>query len=425
MYRPYPAAVVFLLLFTASRAFANHCSSHLAFVLQDCMLKDRNRMALPWERPSSPRLFRGQKRYPSSQMVKDAKEYGPPPATKRQRQSYLKVLLGKHKMTRFHNLALQVRDHLDKSSSSGDNEKTKSMSSSSSPSDNQDEIESRPRLRIKPRSLTSLHMTFFFGGVALCKVPAEALTEWHSGVSARLEESCLVSMESASTSTSASTSGVLTINTTPTTTTSLDEYWFRVVDIRTFPPRRNNLVVAVLEASPRWHELYADIRSLARASSSHTLRDVVRSSKDEWIPHVTLANIYGGSKLEYQQLNQLLKELSLLNLLNLHSSTAQATESTPVVVKASGIAMGGPIPAQAELDWNFDFVGLGKIHNTDRKAGRGSGRGGSRDKTGGRGRGEATSSLGRGGAGKFSNFVAREEYKKMTADQKTALFAIR
>jgi hypothetical protein len=371
--------------------------------------KDRNKMAFPWERPSSPRPFRKQKRYISSQMVKDAKEYGPPPATKRQRQSYLKVLLGEHKMTRFHNLTLQVRDHLDKSSSS-DYEKTKI--SSSSPSDNQDGTDSRPRLRIKPRSLTSLHMTFFFGGVALCKVPAEALTEWYSCVSTRLEESGLVFKDSACTSMSAS--GLpITIN---TTTTSLDEYWFRVVDIRTFPPRRNNLVVAVLEASPLWHELYADIRSLARASSSHTLRDVVRSSKDEWIPHVTLANIHGGDKVEYQQLNRLLKELSLLNL---QSSTAQATESTPVVVKASGISMGGPIPTQAELDWNFDFVGLRKSHDTDHKASSGFI---SRDKRGGRGRGEAMSGLGRG---KFSNFVAREEYKKMTADQKTALFAIR
>jgi hypothetical protein len=375
MYRPYPAAMVILLLCTTSiRAFANHCSSQLAFAFSmshdpmatDHGSKDIKKMSLICERPSSPGTFAGQKRHLSLQMISDANEDGPP-ATKRQRQepprehrpglnSYLKVLLDESTMNRFHNLTLQVQDHLDKSSL-GDIEKTKSSSSSSnSPSDNQDGTDLRPRLRIKPRPPTSLHMTFCFGGKALCELPAEALTEWHACVSARFEESGLVSKVSApignpkdSASTFASESCLPASN----TTTSLDEYWFRVVDIRTFPPRRNNLVVAVLDASPRWHELYADIRSLARGSPSHALQDVVRSGRDEWIPHVTLANIYGGGKAEHHQLNQLLKELSLLNL----QSTAHATEST-VVVKASGISMGGPIPAQAELHWNFDFIGF-------------------------------------------------------------------
>jgi hypothetical protein len=87
--------------------------------------------------------------------------------------------------------------------------------------------------------------------------------------------------------------------------------------------------------------MYADIRDLARGSPSHALRDIVRSDKNERIPHVTLANVYGGGKnAERQQQDHLLKELSMLNL----GSSAKATDST-IVVNASGISVGGPIPA--------------------------------------------------------------------------------
>jgi hypothetical protein len=236
----------------------------------------------------------------------------------------------------------------------GNNKETKSGSSNSK-SDKQDGTDSRPRLRIKPRPSTSLH---FFVEEALCELPAEALTQWHSDVRALLEVAGFVTKvtapisnhnDSASASASTSTSCLPTIN----TTTSLDEYWFRVEGIRTFPSRRNNLIVGVvLDASPRWHELYADIRDLARGSPAHALRAIVRSDKNEWIPHVTLANVYGGGKAEHQQLDHLLTELSLLNL----GSTAKATDST-IVVNASGISMGGPIPIQEKLDWNFNFDG--------------------------------------------------------------------
>jgi hypothetical protein len=193
-YRTYLVAVGFILLSSTSRAFATHCSSQLAFtffVPHDHMTADqstsnRGMMALPWEHPSSPRPFGGQKRYLSSQMVSDSDEHGPP-ATKRQRQeprrkyrpgfnSYLKILLDEKIMSRFHNLTLQVRDHLENGKSSAGDEETKG-SSSNSRSDKKNGTDSRPRLRIRPRPSTSLHMTFFIGGEVLCELPAEALAQ--------------------------------------------------------------------------------------------------------------------------------------------------------------------------------------------------------------------------------------------------------
>jgi hypothetical protein len=69
------------------------------------------------------------------------------------------------------------------------------------------------------------------------------------------------------------------------------------------------------------------------------------SSKDKWIAHVTLGNLRGGTEYERKNLDH-----SVLKPLYDAAMLSQQPHSQ---AKTVGIAMGGPIPEQVELDWNF------------------------------------------------------------------------
>jgi 2'-5' RNA ligase len=93
-----------------------------------------------------------------------------------------------------------------------------------------------------------------------------------------------------------------------------------------------------------WQELHDDIRALARKGSSKSLRDITVYSKDTWTPHITLCNINGGTKDELKELNE---------HLNAISHELSAVNDSMFEARGSRIAMGGPIPEQAPLDWDF------------------------------------------------------------------------
>jgi 2'-5' RNA ligase len=197
----------------------------------------------------------------------------------------------------------------------------------------------KKRVKVKPRKLESLHMTFFFGGETLCQLPEEELTAWHAAVKARLEESGFVLKANDGGGAEGKADSANDAN---DASGGDDDFWFRVADVRTFPPRRNNLVVAVLQASPAWLSLHGDVREIARTGDSAGLRDVVRCSKERWTPHVTLANIVGNNRAGMRLLNEQLRE---------KSDSLDSEER----VTASAIAMGGPVPEQVSLDWDFVF----------------------------------------------------------------------
>jgi 2'-5' RNA ligase len=176
--------------------------------------------------------------------------------------------------------------------------------------------------KLRTRSLHSLHMTLFFGGDILGnELSRHELHHWHTQVQDRFAESHFYSPSS------------------PTGPAEIQpDFWFQFVRLRTFPPHRNNLIVAEFEASPAWHVLYSDLQNIARDSPG--LQEMATTKP--WIPHITLANL----PRPLGTLNRLLEDAS-----DEFSKDGRIT--------ASGIGMGGPVPLQDELNWNFIYGGSG------------------------------------------------------------------
>jgi 2'-5' RNA ligase len=133
-----------------------------------------------------------------------------------------------------------------------------------------------------------------------------------------------------------------------------EQYWFRIKGLSLFPPRRNYLIVALLEASPAWHALHDDLRNLAVSGDSESLRSIAKRGKREWTPHITLGNLYGDKKADLGAVRKMLQDFPL----HYHAveSDNPASEHLEVDVKrieTIRISMGGPVPEQVELDWNF------------------------------------------------------------------------
>jgi len=280
--------------------------------------------------------------------------------------SYLKVLLDHSTMQLLQTTILDIRQKVQESNEKetgvveGGEERTNKEETAEETNVNlnqpQQRNEPRPLLRIKPRSLESLHMTLFFGGEILCELSPEELTAWHEQVAKRIQQSfppssdgptknlldfcrCCCSGGSAATGNSENDDD------------DDDCYWFRLKEVCVFPPHRKNLIVATLEASPAWHTLHDDIRAIAAHSeSSERLRNLVESTSfEKWTPHITLANIIASGprsvqRAQTKRLGEMLQEIEL-------------SESLQGVLKANAITMGGPVPQQVPLDWNFSAVG--------------------------------------------------------------------
>jgi 2'-5' RNA ligase len=294
----------------------------------------------------------------------------PPPRRKNLpgKNSYLKVLLDQNTLQQLHEATLELQKHFSVSAEEGVENVGSALdsttpqppapSSTSSPTDRSESSSSdtylpennskklktaldgpdvilapqqelkKKEFRLRPRALESLHMTLFFGGETLCNdLSAEELQTWYLVVQRRLSESHFFLQ-----------STVQQDETSPSATND-GSFWFRLSHFRTFPPRRNYLVVAIFEASPAWHSLYRDIRQLS-AATAPALQEITKYSKDTWVPHVTLANLQGNGPSK-KELVRLLQELPL-----------PANQKNCM---ATGITMGGPVPLQVDLNWNFAF----------------------------------------------------------------------
>jgi 2'-5' RNA ligase len=210
--------------------------------------------------------------------------------------------------------------------------------------------------KIKPRSLESLHMTLFFGGETLCQVDKGPLEDLHRRFTSVIHSSGFVGTSPTSstggTSITTNDSSSTTPDTKMTSTASPDDFWFIIKDVRLFPPRRHNLVVAILEAAPAWHALHNDLRDAARAVESDEIQTVLGYSKETWVSHITLANINGpkgrfNKQPLVQRLQVLLRDSPISPWQDNDDNDSQSR------IFAKGISMGGPMPTQVELDWNF------------------------------------------------------------------------
>jgi len=266
-------------------------------------------------------------------------------------------------------------------------------------------------------------MTLFFGGETLCELPREELVKWHTEITTRLFKSNFVlhvSDKSAlhdqkMTSTQKSTTGHnnsingdirAPVPSTTTTTKNIEQhnndpndFTFSLRGFTLFPPRRNNLIVAVLDASSKWYELHNDLREIASESSSEMLRDIAKRNKPRWTAHITLGNIYGGSKQDIHTLQEVLQtyhpphqflttathttttiqletsnedngvavndhddliltttrsNLPITNYNRSSQDTCIVDRTTATIpLRVEKISMGGPIPNQVELHWDY------------------------------------------------------------------------
>ena len=194
-------------------------------------------------------------------------------------------------------------------------------------------------LTFKPRSRNSLHMTFFFGGTTICEIPQEELEVWHDQVMARLK---LASRP---------------VGNNESGETEASRYTLQFRELCLFPPRRNTLVVAIFEGSQGLHRLHDDLRDIAKDSNSDGLKEVVNRSKDRWTAHVTLGDLYGGGRGEVKQesLIELAKTLKDGAGLEVFQEKDAMMRPSDFTAKVRGIAMGGPVPPQVELNWNHFF----------------------------------------------------------------------
>ena len=273
---------------------------------------------------------------------------------------------------------IQVEDTLPTAtliSSTKDNNKGESDGKRQSEQQQQHSIqptqnETKKIIRFKSRSRESLHMTFFFGGETLGGIPSTELIEWHSRISKRLAQSgfCLSKEDfekkfEGEDVVSKNDSEHLSVA-SPSQSQLPDDFSFHVQGLEIFPPRRNNLVVAILipTMSQSWQTLYDDIRTISQDEScSRGLSEICKDSKDKWVAHVTLGNIYGGKKGNNKQLlDPILREIftaktrvqrrDVTSTSANHQLHEDVWEAFP-----TGISMGGPIPSQAVLDWDFDY----------------------------------------------------------------------
>ena len=278
--------------------------------------------------------------------------------------SYLKVLLDQSTMRMLQTTILDIRQKVQESNEKetgveGGEERTskEETAEETNVSSNQPQRnKSRPLLRIKPRSLESLHMTLFFGGETLCELSPEELTVWHEQVAKRIRQSFPPSSDGTTKKLldfcqcCCGGDGSAATGNSETDDDNDDCYWFRLKEVCVFPPRRKNLIVATLEASPAWHTLHDDIRAIAAHSeSSEGLRNLVESTSfEKWTPHITLANIIASGprsvqRAQTKRLGEMLHQVEL-------------PESLQGMLKANAITMGGPVPQQVPLDWNFPAV---------------------------------------------------------------------
>jgi 2'-5' RNA ligase len=217
----------------------------------------------------------------------------------------------------------------------------------------------RPNLKIKTRSLQSLHMTYFFCGTMLNEMPKDQLVLLNHMFRERL--------------------------------THVDNkdgaYWLRFKSIDLFPPQRQNLIAAKFESSPALDQLFEELCDVAMTPKSVTGKSdeeaedvdkhpfelignrkyqfpLLRSNvfkqvkkrrqqqkhndntTSPWVAHVTLANIVGGKNSGIKQLGQWLNDQQL-------KPEACLSHREDIAVK--GLSLGGPYPEHVDLDWDFPF----------------------------------------------------------------------
>ncbi|GKY98717.1 hypothetical protein MPSEU_000828000 [Mayamaea pseudoterrestris] len=250
------------------------------------------------------------------------------------RNNYLKVNLDESTIKRLYQIMRQLYDELKAPAAQQDMRSVNVASGSASV---------QKSLSIKVRSPKSLHMTLLFGGETFAELSPGELQDFYSGVAMEMNRRGLmqgdgdyndvISSHFKSKSNNDNAMSVL-----PVTRASS----FTIQELCLFPPRRNNLIVAMLVAPREWMQLYDSLRNVALCSSSPLLKELASDyNKPMWLPHVTLANVHGGTSADRDALRRKLKQVS---------DELHGLQATPF-----GVSLGGPVPEQVKLDWEFNI----------------------------------------------------------------------
>ncbi len=257
----------------------------------------------------------------------------------RVRNSYLKLSLDKSAFHSLHELICMTKQQWD-SSHERQHAGMKTVSKK----------QSKRQLTIKPRTLPSLHMTYFFCGKVLDEMPSDELHLWNSMVRERLLE--YIDNDA---------------------TSSAEEYTLQFKGLKLFPPNKHYLIVAMFEPSSKLYGLYEELCNLAMSEkasqhhdASHTddeskylfplLAELTKSQHEKrnqnnenspsWVAHVTLGNLSGGSREDVKRLNFWLQD---------YKSQARDMPQLVSDINVNGLALGGPIPSHVDLDWDYPF----------------------------------------------------------------------
>eukprot|EP00984_Skeletonema_dohrnii_P002298 scaffold798_cov142-Skeletonema_dohrnii-CCMP3373.AAC.3 len=252
----------------------------------------------------------------------------------RVRNSYLKLSLDQSAFHSLHELICTTKQQWD---SSVERQDLKTVSKK----------QSKRQLTIKPRTLPSLHMTYFFCGKVLDEMPCDEVSLWNSMVQERLLEY-------------------------NDATSSVGEYTLKFKGLKLFPPNKHYLIVAMFEPSLKLYGLYEELCNLAMSEkpthlndgnavdeskylfpllaeltkSQHDKRNQNKDSSSLWVAHVTLGNLSGGSRDDVKRLNSWLEDYKYQESVILQLSNE---------IKVNGLALGGPLPSHVDVDWEYPF----------------------------------------------------------------------
>ena len=295
----------------------------------------------------------------------------------RPRNSYLKIIMDDSVFDQLHRTVCQLRRLWEEENNTND--------------PNQQSISTKQSKRhviIKPRSRNSLHMTYFFAGRVLEEMACEEVQRWQTMV-----KKCVMAHSNG----------------------SPGNYTLHFKSVIVFPPSRNNLIVAVFEASSALEDLHAKLCELAVMEKQNIadlnvgnynsmgngvsvktrnsekeyefplLRELTLNQEKQrkqhrspsWVAHVTLGNLAGGSNEEVSRLSKWVagrahqskcagKKSNDDNSPPLSVTSAKPeNESQPLETSIAvlGLALGGPVPGHTDIVWNFPVGDA--VFNTD------------------------------------------------------------
>lgn len=160
----------------------------------------------------------------------------------------------------------------------------------------------------------ALHMTFFFAGETIHSLPTQLLSAWSEGIRD------IISKE---------------ISAHPAN--------IRFKSLETFPPEKNNLIVAKFDVSPFLINIQRLVLTLTEKMEVDTFKQTALLNQD-WIPHITLGKIR-ASKSTVAGVGS----SAIQNITTKLQGGAFANWSDEYDIK--GLDMCGAIPLQKWIDW--------------------------------------------------------------------------